>query len=116
MGKSIIKIKMPEDYTLDTVIETVSEIKENYTAKTPRIIKLLDLYIIFCLVVSVFVRLCRVLNPNVSQFANDASFVMAAVSAILTTCLRLQVNTKTAYLKRTTHERLFWEFFLCRLA
>ena len=75
---------MPEDYTLDTVVDILSELKNNYQVKTPRIIKLLDIYIIFCVIIGFLVRLCRVLNPNVCQFANDASFVMAMGSAILT--------------------------------
>ena len=84
---------MPQDYTLDTVIEIVSEIKHNYTQKTPKIIKLLDSYIVFCLAVSILVRLTRVFNPNINQFANDASFVTAGGSAVLTSNFLLSPKT-----------------------
>ena len=69
---------------LKTLGDIPSELWSNYTKNTSRTVKVLDIHSLLCFAVIVLVKATFFINTGVSQFANDASFLMALGSLILT--------------------------------
>lgn len=60
------------------------ELFANYMRETPKTIKILDIHSLLCFALVLVVKGTYFLNPGISQFANDATFLMALGSMIMT--------------------------------
>lgn len=72
------------DFTLDSLLEVGEEFILNYRTKTKRIVKILDLYSTFMLLLAGIIRLSKSFNPSLDEYSNDASFMASLGSGILT--------------------------------
>ena len=72
------------DFSARTIFSIKDELWTNYLKKTPKTIKILDTHSFLCFVVVLLVKGTIFFNAGINQFSNDASFLMALGSMIMT--------------------------------
>ena len=72
------------DFSLDTIFSIKNELFYNYRKQTPNTIKILDTHSLICFLIVCIVKGTMIFNNGINQFSNDASFLMALGSMIMT--------------------------------
>ncbi|KAJ3379828.1 Dolichyl-diphosphooligosaccharide-protein glycosyltransferase subunit dad1 [Lobulomyces angularis] len=95
--------------------ELVSKGFENYQNETPQLLKILDSYLVFCVLTGVLQFLYMIIVGTYPYNAFLAGFICSVGSFVLTVNLRMQSNPKHTEFSNKTKERSFADFVFSSL-
>ena len=99
---------------MSSVAQVAEQCWLNYARETSQRLRLLDLYILFCVGVALVQVGYSLLAGRFPMNSLLSGVAVAGGSAVITLCLRLQLDPRTKYVV-ISQSRALWEYLFCML-